>query len=68
MKYNTSDVLQYDNFFDRDDWEEIKNKTGYGSNGALVIHQWDENIQSINTVHHSGRLILLKMRSFMITF
>ena len=32
MKYNTSDVLQYDNFFDRDDWEEIKNKTGYGSN------------------------------------
>jgi len=31
MTYITSDVLQYDNFFDRDDWEEIKNKTGYGS-------------------------------------
>ena len=31
MKYNTSDVVQYDNFFDKDDWEEIQNKTGYGS-------------------------------------
>ena len=32
MKYTTSDVVQHNNFFDKEDWEEIQNKTGYGSN------------------------------------
>ena len=31
MKYTIDDVVQYDNFFDKEDFQEIQNKTGYGS-------------------------------------
>ena len=43
MKYTTSDVVQYKNFFDKEDWEEIQNKTGYGSNWCFGHTSYGED-------------------------
>ena len=50
MKYTTSDVVQYDNFFDKEDWEEIQNKTGYGSNWCFG-HTSYGRASRVSTLH-----------------
>ena len=52
------DVVQYDNFFDKEDFQEIQNKTDMDLLALSYI--MGKIIQSINIAHHSGRLILLR--------